>query len=126
MKIEVSIGEIVDKLTILEIKKENIKDIDKLEYILKEYNYLKNIVTNEIGFSLESEEYKDLLHINKKLWDIEDKIREKEKEKSFDVSFIELARQVYFTNDLRSSQKMLINIKLNSNFIEFKSYEKYD
>jgi hypothetical protein len=122
MKIKVSIGEIVDKLTILEIKKENIKDENKLVDIVKEYNYLKDIVVNEIGFSLESDEYIDLLNTNKKLWDIEDRIRYKEKRKSFDNEFIDLARSVYFTNDVRASQKKQINLKLNSEFIEHKSY----
>ena len=122
MKIKVSIGEIVDKLTILEIKKENIKDENKLVDIVKEYNYLKDIVVNEIGFSLESDEYIDLLKTNKKLWDIEDRIRNKEKRKSFDNEFIDLARSVYFTNDVRASQKKQINLKLNSEFIEHKSY----
>jgi len=122
MKIEVSIGEIVDKLTILEIKKENIKDENKLVDIVKEYSYLKDIVVNEIGFSLESDEYIDLLNTNKKLWDIEDRIRYKEKRKSFDNEFIDLARSVYFTNDVRASQKKQINLKLNSEFIEHKSY----
>jgi len=125
MKIEVSIGEIVDKLTILEIKKDKIKDENKLVDILKEYNYLKDVVTNEIGFSLESEEYKDLLETNKKLWAIEDHIRNKEKRKSFDIEFIELARNVYITNDIRASQKKDINLKLNSEFIEHKSYSDY-
>jgi hypothetical protein len=125
MKIEVSIGEIVDKLTILEIKKENIKDENKLVDIVKEYNYLKEIVVNEIGFSLESEEYKKLLGINKKLWNIEDDIRDKEKLKIFDDEFIELARSVYFTNDIRAAQKKYINLKLNSEFIEHKSYSDY-
>lgn len=122
MKIKVSIGEIVDKLTILEIKKENIKDENKLVDVVKEYNYLKDIVVNEIGFSLESDEYIDLLNTNKKLWDIEDRIRYKEKRKSFDNEFIDLARSVYFTNDVRASQKKQINLKLNSEFIEHKSY----
>jgi 3-dehydroquinate dehydratase len=125
MKIEVSIGEIVDKLTILEIKKENIKDENKLVDIVKEYNYLKDIVVNEIGFSIESDEYIDLLNTNKKLWNIENHIRNKEKRKSFDVEFIELARNVYFTNDIRASQKKYINLKLNSEFIEHKSYSDY-
>lgn len=125
MKIEVSIGEIVDKLTILEIKKENIKDENKLVDIVKEYNYLKDIVVNEIGFSLESDEYIDLLKTNKKLWGIEDHIRNKEKRKSFDDEFIDLARSVYFTNDIRASQKKQINLKLNSEFIEHKSYSDY-
>jgi hypothetical protein len=82
-------------------------------------------VVNEIGFSIESDEYIDLLNTNKKLWNIENHIRNKEKRKSFDVEFIELARNVYFTNDIRASQKKYINLKLNSEFIEHKSYSDY-
>lgn len=125
MKIEVSIGEIIDKLSILDIKKEMIKDQNKLVDIVKEYNYLKEIVVNEIGLSLESEEYKELLETNKKLWNIEDDIRNKEKDKLFDDEFIELARSVYFTNDIRAHQKKYINLKFNSDFIEHKSYTDY-
>jgi hypothetical protein len=125
MNIEVSIGEIVDKLTILQIKNEMITDEVKLMDIVKEFNYLKKIVTEDIGFDLTSEEYNDLLDINKRLWIIEDKIRDKEKLKEFDDEFIELARNVYFTNDIRASQKKLINLKLGSNFIEHKSYSEY-
>jgi 3-dehydroquinate dehydratase len=122
VKIEVSIGEIIDKLTILEIKKEKIKDENKLVDIVKEHDYLKDVVVNEIGFSLESEEYKDLLETNKKLWEIEERIRNKEKRKSFDVEFIEISRSVYLTNDIRASQKLYINLKYKSEFVEHKSY----
>lgn len=125
MEIQVSIGEIVDKLSILEIKKEMIKDQNKLADIMKEYNYLKDVVVNEIGISLESEEYKELLETNKKLWNIEDEIRNKEKDKLFDKEFIELARSVYFTNDIRASQKKHINLQFNSEFTEHKSYTDY-
>ncbi len=122
MKIEVSNGEILDKLSILEIKMEKIKNKEKLINIKKEYDYLtdesKNINNNE-------KLYNELLEINKKLWDIEDNIREKERSKEFDENFIELARAVYFTNDKRAKIKKEINIKTNSNFIEVKSYKKY-
>jgi hypothetical protein len=125
MKIEVSIGEIVDKLSILKIKSENITDFIKLENVVKEYEYLFNIVENELNISTNSELYKELLSINKELWDIEDGIRDKEREKSFDDEFISLARLVYLTNDKRSNVKKRINIKYRSDFVEEKSYNKY-
>ena len=125
MKIEVSIGEIIDKLTILEIKKTNISDSNKLLNINKEFDYLVDIVENQLGLSRRDIFYIDLLDINKKLWDIEDKIRNKERLKSFDEEFIELSRSDYFTNDERSKIKKKINDITGSNFSEEKSYEEY-
>jgi len=122
MKIEVSTGEILDKMSILEIKMNKIKDETKLVNIQKEYNYLKNISQQQ---SYDIENYNELLKINNKLWDIEDDIREKERNGVFDTEFIEIARSVYFTNDKRSAIKKQINISSNSNFIEEKSYKKY-
>lgn len=125
MKIEVSIGEIVDKLSILQIKKLNIVDEDKLVNIKKEFDYLLEVVESDLNFSTSNELYEELFITNKKLWDIEDKIRDKERDKSFDEEFIELARSVYFTNDERSKIKKDINIKYGSNFVEEKSYRDY-
>jgi hypothetical protein len=125
MKIEVSIGEIVDKLSILEIKKDNVKDTEKLKNIVKEYNYLLDIVENGLEFSTSSELYYQILSINKKLWSIEDDIRDRERLKSFDEIFIELSRSVYFTNDERAKIKKEINIKYGSDFVEEKSYNTY-
>jgi hypothetical protein len=125
MEIQVSIGEIIDKLTILEIKKTNISDSNKLLNINKEFDYLVDIVENQLGLSRRDIFYIDLLDINKKLWDIEDKIRNKERLKSFDEEFIELSRSVYFTNDERSKIKKKINDITGSNFSEEKSYEEY-
>lgn len=125
MKIEVSIGEIVDKLTILDIKMSQIFNPEKLKNIVKEFGYLKDVVENELNISTESEDYKKLLNINKELWDIEDKIRDKERNNSFDYEFIELARLVYITNDKRADIKKEINLKFGSNFLEEKSYSKY-
>ena len=125
MKIEVSIGEIVDKLTILDIKMSNILDPEKLKNIAKEYGYLKDVVEDELGIPTTSEEYVKLLNINKELWDIEDDIRDKERNKEFDDVFIELARAVYVTNDKRAEAKKEINVKFGSNFVEEKSYAKY-
>ena len=123
MRIEVSIGEIVDKLSILLIKKNKIKDKDKLSNVLNECNYLSKIVFNEL--KIEQEDFSDLFYVNEELWNIEDKLREKEKNKEFDEEFIGLARKVYYTNDRRAEIKKLINTKYKSGFIEEKSYEKY-
>ena len=125
MNIEVSHGEIVDKLTILQIKKENITDPSKLDNIIKEYDYLLSIVENDLGISTESSEYLELLSINKELWVIEDDIRDKERVKEFDDEFIKLARSVYYTNDVRAKIKKEINLNYSSGFIEEKSYQSY-
>jgi hypothetical protein len=125
MKIEVSHGEIVDKLTILQIKKENITDQIKLHNITKEYEYLLSVVENDLGISTESPEYLELLSINKELWVIEDGIRDKERIKEFDDDFINLARSVYYTNDVRAKIKKEINLKYSSGFVEEKSYQSY-
>ena len=125
MNIEVSHGEIVDKLTILQIKKENITDPNKLDNIVKEYNYLLSVVENNLGISTLSPEYLELLSINKELWKIEDNIRDKERQKEFDEEFIKLARAVYYTNDVRAKIKKEINLKYSSGFVEEKSYNNY-
>jgi hypothetical protein len=125
MNIEVSHGEIVDKLTILQIKKENITDPIKLDNIVKEYDYLLSIVENDLGISTESPEYLELLSINYELWVIEDDIRDKERVKEFDEDFIQLARSVYYTNDVRAKIKKEINLKYSSGFVEEKSYQTY-
>lgn len=125
MNIEVSHGEIVDKLTILQIKKENIIDPIKLDNIIKEYDYLLSVVENDLGISTLSPEYLELLSINKELWIIEDDIRDKERNKEFDDEFIKLARSVYYTNDVRAKIKKEINLKYSSGFVEEKSYQTY-
>ena len=125
MKIEVSHGEIVDKLTILQIKNQNITDPIKLDNIVKEYDYLLSVVENDLGISIESPEYLELLSINKELWVIEDDIRDKERKKEFDDEFISLARNVYITNDMRAEIKKEINLKYSSGFVEEKSYQSY-
>jgi hypothetical protein len=125
MNIEVSHGEIVDKLTILQIKKENITDQIKLDNIVKEYEYLFSVVENDLGILTSSPEYLELLSVNKDLWDIEDDIRDKERNKQFDDEFIKLARSVYYTNDVRAKIKKEINLKYSSGFVEEKSYSNY-
>lgn len=121
MKIEVSIGEIVDKLSILDIKRQKITNPDKLVNILEEYNHLNKIVFNDLKISVD--DYNQLLHINNELWNIEDNIRIKEKNKEFDDEFIHIARLVYVTNDIRFKLKNFINDKYGSYFREEKSYE---
>jgi hypothetical protein len=122
MKIEVSIGEVVDKLTILRLKKLNITDQEKLININKEYDYLYEIVFQEL--KIQTEDFNNLFSINKILWEVEDKIREKELNQQFDDNFVEMARTVYLTNDQRFNIKKKINIKYNSSFIEEKSHKE--
>ena len=124
MKIEVSIGEIVDKLSILRIKKNNITDSGKLENVTKEYDYLYEIVFDELRVS--EDDFLNLVSINEKLWVIEDDLRDKERVNEFDQDFIELARSVYYTNDKRAEIKKGINIKYGSLFVEEKSYKNYE
>jgi hypothetical protein len=123
MKIEVSIGEIVDKLSILQIKTEFIRDEEKLNNVKKEYDYLYDIVFNEM--KIEQSDFFDMVSINQELWKIEDDIRDKERDKEFDDEFIRLARAVYVTNDKRADVKKVINIKYGSLFVEEKSYQQY-
>jgi len=123
MKIEVSIGEIVDKLSILQIKTEFIIDEEKLNNVKKEYDYLYDIVFNEM--KIEQSDFFDMVSINQELWKIEDDIRDKERAKEFDDEFIRLARAVYVTNDKRAEVKKVINIKYGSLFVEEKSYSDY-
>ena len=126
VSVEISIGEFFDKITILEIKQDRISSAEKLVNIKKELDYLNKLL-DSLPFSradVESE-VAELRTINEQLWEIEDDIREKESNKSFDEGFIELARSVYFTNDKRSDVKRAINIKLGSDFVEEKSYEEY-
>lgn len=121
----VSIGELVDKITILQIKKEKIHDPQKTETVKKELNLLVNKY-KAICTKILDDHMKGLREVNEKLWEIEDAIRKKERAKEFDQEFIELARSVYKTNDIRSQIKMKINVASNSYIMEVKSYEKYE
>lgn len=126
MTIKVSIGEVIDKLTILEIKKQKFEDQDKLANVEKEYNYLleKLNETNITDVSTPFKRYyNDLMQVNLELWDIEDCKRACEREKDFGETFIQLARQVYIKNDLRASIKKAINIYYNSDIVEEKSHK---
>ncbi len=131
MKIEVSNGEIMDKLTILAIKLEEIKDTAKLKNVQKEYDTLSPIV-HGIYEELNEEQqtalkalHKDLGDINKTLWNIEDICRLHEANNNFDAAFIEVTRSVYITNDERAQVKKLINTLTGSELVEEKSYEEY-
>ena len=123
MKIEVSNGEIIDKLTIIQIKLQRIKDKGKLINLKKEYDEL--ITASSSIFDTSDPLYLALYAVNCKLWDIEDRIRDLERKKEFGDDFISVARSVYFINDKRSELKREINIKTSSGLIEEKSYEKY-
>ena len=128
MKINVpaSIGELFDKITILEIKKKKIKDKEKLKHVNVELNLLNNVVRKKKINKRRIFKLINLLKsINLKLWNVEDKLRKLEKEKSFKSLFIQKARSVYILNDKRSVIKNNINIVTNSNVNEVKSYEKY-
>jgi hypothetical protein len=119
----VSIGEVIDKLTILSIKLKKVKDHHKLENIRNEYNLLKEAL-KKTGIGIPGE-FKELEKINLRLWEIEDGIRLKEARKEFDRDFIELARSVYLNNDERSAVKRKINLKYGSEVIEEKEYTAY-
>ena len=123
MKIEVSNGEIIDKLTIIQIKLERIKDKAKLVNLKKDYDVLINASSSII--STVDPLYIALYQVNCELWDIEDHIRDLERKKDFGSDFISTARDVYIKNDRRSELKREINIKTSSGLIEEKSYEKY-
>tara|TARA_Y100001970_G_scaffold37918_1_gene46819 strand:- start:784 stop:1170 length:387 start_codon:yes stop_codon:yes gene_type:complete len=128
MKINVpaSVGELFDKITILEIKKKKIKDKEKLKHVNAELNLLNKVVTKKkINKRKILKLINALKSINLKLWNVEDKLRKLEKEKSFKSLFIQKARSVYILNDKRSVMKNNINIETNSNVNEVKSYEKY-
>ena len=123
---EISVGELFDKISILEIKKSKIKDRTKRNIVLKELSSLQETVSQNIKKSRSLINlYKKLKSVNLKLWKIEDDIRDYEREKNFKNKFIKLARAVYFTNDERSRVKNKINSLTKSNISEVKSYKKY-
>ena len=121
----ISLGELVDKISILHIKNLNIKDNKKLKLIREELDILNTILDEHIKRNDIKKYLNELININSKLWVIEDDIRECERKKIFDQYFIDLARSVYFTNDNRSRVKLDINKKFGSKIIEVKSYEDY-
>ena len=128
MLVEISPGELLDKISILELKMLKIEDKDKLSNIEKEFHTLNPLCVKlfeEYGAKMQNL-YLELAKYNGQLWDIEDWIRDCESEKRFDAEFIQLARSVYVTNDRRSKVKKEINILTNSELVEEKSYKDYE
>lgn len=125
-KVQISWGELIDKITILEIKVQRLKSKQAIENVLRELITLDSI-TNEILLQRPDLQTlkQQLKSVNEALWDIEDRIRAKEAGKSFDQQFIELARSVYLNNDKRASLKRQINVLLNSELVEAKQYTPY-
>ncbi len=121
----ISIGELVDKISILMIKKKNISNSIKLQHVKKELEFLQKTLKKYISEDKINEFLLKLVNINSKLWDIEDDIRECERKKLFDQTFIDLARSVYFTNDERAKVKNDINKIFGSELVEVKSYKEY-
>ena len=124
--VEVSIGELFDKISILEIKKDKIKDTEKLKFISDEHSILKNQLDQNVKSDEKLNElFKDLKEINAKLWVIEDDKRQCEKEKNFGEKFIKLSRDVHFLNDDRAKIKLEINNHTGSKIKEIKEYTSY-
>ena len=127
MLVEISNGELLDKISILELKMLKIEDEEKLVNVHKEFDTLNPLVVElfENHDGQLQNHYLELAKINGELWDIEDWIRDCEREKRFDKEFVELARSVYITNDKRCEVKKLINILTSSGLVEEKSYKEY-
>ncbi len=123
--VKVSLGELVDKLSILAIKTQKINDESKLAHVRREYAELEKTL-NSLNLSNIENHFESLKEINEKLWKIEDDIRDKERDKEFDDEFIRLARAVYITNDERFAAKAKCNEAYGSELQEVKSYQKYD
>jgi hypothetical protein len=123
--IPVSVGELIDKLSILHVKQTKITNLEKLEYVNKEFELLYNFSSVYLNNEEISKLYHDLVETNSKLWDIEDMLRIIETEQNFDIKFIEYARSVYHTNDKRFLLKNEINEKTSSEIREVKEYVKY-
>ena len=121
----ISLGELVDKISILIIKQKNITDETKLDHVKKELDFLEKTLMNYVQQEEINNYLENLININSKLWNIEDDIREYERKKLFDQTFIDLARSVYFTNDERAKVKNDINKIFGSELVEVKSYEEY-
>ena len=122
----VSYGELIDKITILEIKSRRMSDVGKLANVRNELELLNAIWSDNCVAQIDiAHERAQLLAVNEALWDIEDAIRMKERAQAFDRQFIELARSVYFRNDERAAFKREINRKLGSDLVEEKSYQDY-
>lgn len=123
--VPVSVGELIDKLSILHVKKLKIFNEEKLSFIKKEFELLYSLSSNFLNDDEVLKLYNQLIDINSKLWEVEDELRILESTKNFDSSFVELARKVYYTNDERFSLKNKINEITNSEVREQKDYIEY-
>ena len=122
----ISLGELIDKISILQIKKSNIQKVEKQKFIIEELTLLEEILKSVIVDNKDIHDYLNKLIItNTKLWKLEEDIRECERQEKFDQKFIELARSIYFNNDERSKIKLKINEQFGSQIVEVKSYKKY-
>lgn len=125
INVPVSVGELIDKLSILQVKKTKIKNSEKLEYIKKEFELLYNLSAEYLNDMTIENLYHDLVTTNSNLWEIEDRLRVLEKDGRFEGEFIDLARKVYFTNDKRFELKNEINSLTSSEIREVKEYVDY-
>jgi hypothetical protein len=126
LQAQISVGEFIDKITILEIKLARIKDAGKLENVRREYSALTRAYTERLTDDAEIAPLRsELKAVNEALWRIEDDLRARERAKGFDADFIQLARSVYFTNDRRAELKKRIDLTLGSELTEEKSYDAY-
>jgi len=125
LTVPVSVGELIDKLSILQVKKLKITNPEGLKYVSEEFELLYN--QSEVYLQVQEIKslYESLTEVNSSLWDVEDKLRVFESEKKFDEEFIELSRKVYYTNDERFRLKNEINLSTNSEIREIKEYVKY-
>lgn len=125
INVPVSVGELIDKLSILQVKKTKVKNSEKLEYIKKEFELLYNLSAEYLNDMTIENLYHDLVTTNSNLWEIEDRLRVLEKDGRFEGEFIDLARKVYFTNDKRFELKNEINALTSSEIREVKEYVDY-
>jgi hypothetical protein len=125
VSVPVSVGEMIDKLSILQVKKTKISNVEKLEFVNKEFELLHNLSSVYLNKVEIESLYQQLVKINSSLWDIEDKLRISERDNKFESEFISLARNVYITNDERFRLKNEINLLTSSEIREIKDYVKY-
>ena len=125
VSVPVSVGEMIDKLSILQVKKQKITNEEKLAFVNKEFELLYNLSSTYLNEPVIESLYHQLVQVNSSLWDVEDKLRVLEKEQRFEGEFVSLARKVYFTNDERFRLKNEINSNTSSEIREVKEYVKY-
>lgn len=123
MNVEISLGEFFDKISILKIKSERIKDVSKLANVIKEYGYLIELANENLIDVTGTGFFQELTEANITIWDGEEQLREKQRLSQYDSEFIEIANRIHRTNDIRASIKKRINLHFGSNFIEEKSHQ---